>query len=75
MASVMGCDAALIAVEPTRSGLEDFQRVLSVCRFFGVKAYVCINKHDVNPDMTLDIETFCKSENIEVVGKIPFEER
>lgn len=75
MASVTGCDAALIVVEPTRSGLEDFLRVLSVCKFFGVKVYVCINKYDINADMTGDIEGFCKDEGIEVMGKIPFDER
>jgi len=40
MASITGCDIALIVTEPTQSGLEDFMRVLSVCRFFGAKPLV-----------------------------------
>lgn len=73
MASVTGCDAALIVVEPTQSGLEDFLRVLSLINFFGVKPFVCINKYDINEEMTIEIEKYCKEEGIEVLGKIPFD--
>ncbi|QEK13012.1 AAA family ATPase [Crassaminicella thermophila] len=73
MASVTGCDAALIVVEPTQSGLEDFLRVLSLINFFGVKPFVCINKYDINEDMTIEIEKYCKEEGIDVLGKIPFD--
>lgn len=73
MASVTGCDASLIVVEPTQSGLNDFLRVLSLTKYFGVKAFVCINKYDINEEMTKEIEKFCKEENIHVLGKIPFD--
>lgn len=74
MASITGCDIALIVTEPTQSGLEDFMRVLSVCRFFGVMPMVCINKFDINEEITKEIEVFCSKENIHLVGKIPFDE-
>ncbi|TCO74814.1 ATP-binding protein [Marinisporobacter balticus] len=73
MASITGCDAALIVVEPTQSGLNDFERVLSLTKFFGVKTFVCINKYDINEEMTLKIESFCKEEDIDLLGKIPFD--
>lgn len=74
MASVTGCDAALLVVEPTMSGLEDFLRVLSVCTYFGVKTYVCINKYDINTRVTEDIKRFCSEEGIPIIGEIPFDD-
>lgn len=73
MASITGCDAALIVVEPTQSGLEDFMRVLSIVDYFDVKSFVCINKFDLNEDISAQIEGFCNERKIEVLGKIPFD--
>lgn len=73
MASVTGCDAALIVVEPTQSGLEDFLRLLSLIRFFGVLPFVCINKYDLNFDVTRQIEQVCREEKVPVMGYIPFD--
>lgn len=74
IASITGCDMALIVTEPTQSGLEDFMRVLSVTRFFGVKPFVCINKFDINEEITKELEEFCSEENIDLIGRIPFDE-
>ncbi|WIF94198.1 ATP-binding protein [Caminicella sporogenes] len=74
MASITGCDIALIVTEPTQSGLEDFMRVLATVKYFGVKPIVCINKFDINTEMSSKIEEFCEGEAIEIVGKIPFDE-
>ncbi len=74
MASITGCDMALIVTEPTQSGFEDFTRILSVCRYFALTPLVCINKFDINESIAKDIEVFCKNERIELVGKIPFDE-
>ena len=73
MASITGCDAALVVIEPTQSGLADFLRVLSLIRFFGVKPYVCINKYDLNEEMTREIERVCREERVIVIGEIPFD--
>ncbi|WZL73942.1 4Fe-4S binding protein [Clostridiaceae bacterium 35-E11] len=75
MASVTGCDAALIVIEPTQSGVQDFMRVLSLTKFFGVKPFVCINKYDIHEEITLEMETFCQQEKIDLLGKIPFDPR
>lgn len=74
MASITGCDVALIVVEPTQSGLEDFQRVLSVTNFFDVRPFVCINKYDINEEITNEIELFCQNEGINIVGRMPFDD-
>jgi len=73
IASITGCDAVLAVTEPTLSGQMDLERVLGVAGFFRIPAYVCINKHDLNPEITTTIEEFCRDNGYQVVGKIPFD--
>lgn len=61
ISSVTGSDMALIVTEPTRSGLEDLKRVADLCNHFRVEINVCINKFDINLDMTRHIEEYCKT--------------
>jgi len=46
---------------------------LETVKHFGVKALVCINKADVYPDGTDEIESFCNDNEIQMVGRIPFD--
>jgi MinD superfamily P-loop ATPase len=73
ISSLSGADLALVIAEPTFSGLHDMERVLGVCRHFGIPAVVCINKCDLNEDNTRWIEGFAVSQGISVVSKIPFD--
>jgi len=73
MASITGCDAALIVVEPTQSGRADFLRLLELIRFFRVKPFVCVNKYDLNEPVTREIERVCRAEKVPVIGEIPFD--
>jgi MinD superfamily P-loop ATPase len=73
ISSLSGADLALVIAEPTFSGLHDMERVLGVCRHFGIPAVVCINKCDLNEDNTRWIEGFAVSQDISVVSKIPFD--
>ena len=75
IASITGCDAALLVTEPTRSGLEDLIRALSTCDHFGIKAYVCINKYDLNAGMCSEIENYCTKQGYEIAGRIPYDTR
>jgi MinD superfamily P-loop ATPase len=34
---------------------------------------VCINKYDINPENTSEIERYCLNQGIEVASKIPFD--
>jgi len=73
ISSLSGASLALLVTEPTLSGMHDLERVLEVCRHFGVPALVCINKYDVNEDNTRQIENHCLAQGIEVASKIPFD--
>ncbi|WP_252230693.1 ATP-binding protein [Clostridium sp. ZBS15] len=74
ISSITGSDAVLIVTEPTKSGLEDLMRVVALCEHFGVFTMVCINKFDINEDMSKNIENFIIEKNISLVGKIPYDD-
>lgn len=73
ISSVTATDLALLVTEPTLSGLEDFKRVVELCRHFGIQAAACINKYDINTDVTEDIKRYCRDYDTPVVGEIPFD--
>lgn len=74
MASVTGCDYAVIVAEPTLSGFEDLKRVYELIRHFGIKPLMVINKYDINREVADDLERFCKDMKVPVVGRVPFDE-
>jgi len=73
ISSLSGVNLALIVTEPTLSGIHDMERVLSVCKHFGVPAMVCINKYDLNDQNTSAIHEYCRENDVEVVAMIPFD--
>lgn len=73
IASMTGADAVVVVCEPTKSGQSDLERVLGVARHFGISAFVCINKYDLNLRLTASIERFCEANGVPVIGKISFE--
>ena len=73
IASITDTDIALIVTEPTRSGLDDLKRILELAEHFETQVMICVNKYDINPDMTSQIENFAREKNLFVVGKIPFD--
>jgi MinD superfamily P-loop ATPase len=73
ISSLSGASLALLVTEPTLSGIHDLERVISVCRHFGVPVLVCVNKYDLNEENTYRIESYCGSEGIEVATKISFD--
>ena len=73
IAALSGVDAALIVTEPTISGIHDLERVFAVCRHFGVKAAVCINRFDLEETQAAVIEEFCRKEGIAVAGRISYD--
>ena len=74
IASVTGSDAVLVVTEPTKSGLEDLKRVVTLCEHFEVFTMVCINKYDINEDVAKEIEDYVSKKGLELVGKIPYDD-
>ena len=73
ISSLSGASFALLVTEPTLSGMHDLERILGVCRHFGVPAMVCINKYDLNEENTQQIESRCLNQGVAIAGKIPFD--
>ncbi|MGI6113029.1 MAG: ATP-binding protein [Mahellales bacterium] len=74
IASITGVDAVVVVTEPTKTGLEDLKRVLGLTEHFGIPAFVCINKYDLNLQIYNEIEDYCKKNDISLIGKIPFDQ-
>lgn len=73
ISSLSGTDLALLVTEPTLSGQHDLERVIGVCRHFGVPALVCINKSDINENNTRKIAAYCQRQGIDIASKIPYD--
>lgn len=73
IASVTGASSVLVVTEPTVSGEHDLDRVLSLARHFGIPAAVCVNKWDLNGDMTERIEAGALRQGARVAGRIRYD--
>jgi len=74
IASITGADVVLVVTEPTLSGKHDLERVAQLATNFGIKTLVCINKADINPQMTEQIAEDAVKQGLKVVGKIPYDD-
>jgi len=73
ISSLTGADLALLVTEPTLSGAHDLERIIQVCRHFGVKPVVCINKFDINEVNTRKIEESCTRTETPIISRIPYD--
>ena len=73
MASISGMDLCLIVTEPTMSGKSDLERIAETVSRCFVKSAVCINKYDINVQISEDIEKWCADNDIPFVGKIQYD--
>jgi len=74
ISSITGADVVLVVTEPTKSGLQDLKRVISLCKHFEVLTMVCINKFDINEDITKEIENYVNENDLVLIGKIPYDD-
>jgi len=73
IASVAGASQVLVVTEPTVSGEHDLERVLSLARHFTIPAAVCVNKWDINPEMTERIENRARESGARVAGRVRYD--
>lgn len=73
ISSLTGTSKVIIVTEPTRSGFHDLKRIVELTSDFKIPSFIVINKHDLNNELTLQIEEWCLKINIPVIGKIPFD--
>lgn len=74
IASITGANLVLVVTEPTLSGKHDLQRVAELTKNFKVKTLVCINKADINPELTEQIKQYAQEKGLKVVGEISYDD-
>ena len=73
IASVTGASLVFVVTEPTVSGEHDLERVLSLARHFTIPAAVCVNKWDLNAEMTERIEDKARRAGARIAGRIRYD--
>lgn len=73
IASVTGASSVLAVTEPTVSGEHDLERVLKLARHFEIPVSVCVNKWDINPEVTERMERKAESLGAVCVGRIRYD--
>ena len=73
IASVSGVNLVVVVTEPTVSGAHDLGRVLELTRHFGIPAAVCVNKWDINPEMTERIEAAATVAGASLAGRVRYD--
>lgn len=74
IASITGTDLVLLVMEPSKSSLHDAKRAVELVNQFSIPICAIINKHDIHPEMTLQIESYLNDQSILLLGKLPFDE-
>jgi len=74
IASLSGAHFALVVTEPSRSALHDLARVVEVARHFRARPFLVINKADLSPGLTREIEDYARRAGLVLVGRIPYDE-
>lgn len=73
IASITGADLVLVVTEPTLSGRHDLLRVAQLTAHFRIPTITCVNKWDLNPQITEQIEGEAREHGVEPVGRIRYD--
>jgi MinD superfamily P-loop ATPase len=49
------------------------ERVAALAKHFNIPAAACINKYDLNAEMSGKIQTYCEKVDIRLLGMIPYD--
>lgn len=73
IAAIGGATALAMIVEPTVSGLHDMTRLADLAVHFRAPCLLCVNKFDLNIEMTEKLEEVARQRKMTVVGRVPFD--
>ncbi len=62
-----------MVTEPTLSGLHDLERVTELTKNFGIQTCVCVNKWDLNAELTAKIEFHARQIGAKTAGRIRYD--
>jgi MinD superfamily P-loop ATPase len=73
IASLAGANLVLVVTEPTLSGEHDMERVVKLTKHFKIPVAICVNKWDLNPEITERIEGKARQVGVHVAGRIRYD--
>ncbi len=73
IASITGADLVVIVTEPTVSGEHDLDRVADLAKHFGIPVAVCVNKSDINTEVTERIRSRTEERGLTFAGAVPYD--
>ena len=73
IAATTGASMVLVVSEPTLAAIHDLKRVVQLTSHFKIPTAVCVNKYDINPELTDTVETYCREQSLPLLGKIPYD--
>jgi MinD superfamily P-loop ATPase len=68
-----GVGLGLIVTEPSAAGIHDLKRIYATLQHFKITTLLVINKSDIYPRGCREIEDFAHSQQIAIVGQLPYE--
>lgn len=63
----------LIVTEPSRSALHDMERLVDLAEHFRIKTGICVNKCDINEEISHQVTRFAAERGLPVLGRIPYD--
>jgi MinD superfamily P-loop ATPase len=73
IASITAADFVLVVSEPTLSGQHDFERVAELTQHFNIPTALCVNKYDINPELTEELEQLAARRGVMTVGRVQYD--
>lgn len=73
IASLTGADLAVVVTEPTLSGAHDWARVMELTLHFRIPVALLVNKSDLNPELTEQIERDAQNRGVFIAGRLPYD--
>jgi MinD superfamily P-loop ATPase len=73
IASITGADLVLAVTEPTLSAQHDLHRVIDLTGHFNIPTAVCINKYDINVNISKNIEEEILKKDLKLAGRIKYD--
>jgi MinD superfamily P-loop ATPase len=73
IASITGADLVLIITEPTLSGMHDLGRVADLAARFKIPTLLCVNKSDLNQQISAQIGEEAEKRRIKMAGTIRYD--
>ncbi len=70
--SLAGANIVLLVTEPTKSAIHDLKRLVVLIKRSRLKMMCLINKYDLDPELTMQLEDYLEKEQILIVGKLAF---